>query len=489
MEMCIMPDFFLKLFMTALYIFEGLCIQRLFQTFTQPQWSTRKWSEYVVSVIWVMYHTICLTMNLNFYPSSVWNLLFYIVILFVFTAFWYQGDMVLKLFLVMQFTAIHELSIWTSNSAIYLNSKIIQLLSILAGKDILSFAMLLRLISISPLLLSIVVGIVRESITFLSIRRIMKTYRHRQPFERNVIPYLLPAAASVMTAMLIRLLILTVENGNAVVLYEKYPGLYLIVPLLALLLLFSNLFSFEMFQKMIGLQQERAEKLVLENQVTSLQNSIAEMETIYEGVRAVKHDMKNHMLVLQALLHEQYKHDINSEIERYFQAMYTSVEQLDKRVHTGNPVSDAVINSKFQYAKKAIHGIRLDADELIVPDTISVEAYDIGIILSNGLDNAIEACQKLRQTEPEADTYISIRSFWKGKMYFIEMENSFDGLLQMNANGDWPCSTKPNADAHGIGLRNIHSCAQKYGGDMDCIVNGRRFILSVMVKGQKSAND
>ena len=78
-----------------------------------------------------------------------------------------------------------------------------------------------------------------------------------------------------------------------------------------------------------------------------------------------------------------------------FQNMYTSVEQLDNRVHTGNPVSDAVINSKFQYAKKTIHGIRLAADELIVPDTISVEAYDIGIILSNGLDNAIEACQKL----------------------------------------------------------------------------------------------
>ena len=306
----------------------------------------------------------------------------------------------------MQFTAIHELSIWASNSVIYFNSKIIQLLSVLAGKEILSFEMLLRLISISPLLLSIAVGIVRESMTFFSIRRIMKTYRHRQPFEKNVIPYLLPAAASVMTAMLIRLLILTVENGNVVVLYERYPELYLIVPFLAVLLLFSNLFSFEMFQKMIGLQQEQAEKLVLENQVTSLQNSIAQMEMIYDGVRAVKHDMKNHMLILQTLLHEQNPaHDISSEIERYFQNMYTSVEQLDNRVHTGNPVSDAVINSKFQYAKKIIHGIRLDADKFIVPDTISVEAYDIGIILSNGLDNAIEACQKLRQAEPEENTY------------------------------------------------------------------------------------
>ncbi|WP_280178619.1 GHKL domain-containing protein [Sporofaciens musculi] len=35
---------------------------------------------------------------------------------------------------------------------------------------------------------------------------------------------------------------------------------------------------------------------------------------------------------------------------------------------------------------------------------------------------------------------------------------------------------------HGIGLKNIRKCAVKYGGNMDCIVKGNRFTLSVMVK-------
>jgi len=43
-----------------------------------------------------------------------------------------------------------------------------------------------------------------------------------------------------------------------------------------------------------------------------------------------------------------------------------------------------------------------------------------------------------------------------------------------------PISTKE--EVHGIGLKNIRKCAVKYGGDMDCIVKGNRFILSVMVK-------
>ena len=38
-------------------------------------------------------------------------------------------------------------------------------------------------------------------------------------------------------------------------------------------------------------------------------------------------------------------------------------------------------------------------------------------------------------------------------------------------------------EVHGIGLKNIRKCAVKYGGDMDCIVKGNRFVLSVMVKG------
>ncbi len=46
-------------------------------------------------------------------------------------------------------------------------------------------------------------------------------------------------------------------------------------------------------------QEERAEKIVLENQITQMQSFMAEMEHLYDGIRSVKHDMKNHTAVLQ----------------------------------------------------------------------------------------------------------------------------------------------------------------------------------------------
>lgn len=81
----------------------------------------------------------------------------------------------------------------------------------------------------------------------------------------------------------------------------------------------------------------------------------------------------------------------------------------------------------------------------------------------------------------DSETYITIRSFKAKNMYFIEIENSFDGAALFHKDSGLPISTKEDKEVHGIGLKNIRKCAIKYGGDMDCIVKGNRFILSVMV--------
>ena len=211
---------------------------------------------------------------------------------------------------------------------------------------------------------------------------------------------------------------------------------------------------------------------------------MTEMEHLYDGIRSVKHDMKNNMEVLQNLLQRKYLSNVSEddEIKQYFDGMYYAVEQLDNRIHTGNAVSDAVINSKFRYAEKEIKNIMLNADDFILPDNINIQAYDIGIILNNGLDNAIEACKKMRIKYPVSETFISVKSFRKRNMFFIEIENSFDGILKIDKDSGYPVSTKEESKSHGIGLRNIRNCSKKYAGDIDCIVEDKKFILSVMLK-------
>ncbi|MCI8806148.1 MAG: ATP-binding protein [Clostridiales bacterium] len=117
-----------------------------------------------------------------------------------------------------------------------------------------------------------------------------------------------------------------------------------------------------------------------------------------------------------------------------------------------------------------------------MPESVNIQSYDIGIILNNGLDNAIEACKRMSVKFPNSEIFISIRSFYKRNLFFIKIENRFDGIVKIDKESGYPISTKEESKSQGIGLRNIRNRAKKYSGDIDCIINDDRFILSVMLK-------
>lgn len=484
----LMLDWIMGVFSILLYLFEGYCIQFLFRRFAEPKLYRLKNAGWVVGIVWIVIRILSEAFFYNTNSTTlIWKLLFSSVSLFAFCLCWYRGNFLLKLFLVVQFVSLRELAFWAGYSLLYVGNRLIDLLIQGTNNSIIS----LEYLPVAAGILSCVIVIFMEGIQgvllFISIWEIVKSYhcRERGRMDKEVVFYLLPAVAGVLIAIFVRLLMVVITDGGPVLLYEKYPILYLILPLIALVLLMAIVFSFRLYQNMTDLQEERAERVILENQITQMQNSIAEMEHLYDGVRSVKHDMNNHMAVLQNLIQKRYQSDSDedAEIIHYFKSMYQSVEQLDVNVRTGNTVSDVVISNKFHYAQKQLTGIRLDASDFMLSDVIAVKSYDIGIILNNGLDNAIEACMEMRRKQPDAEVYITIKSFRAKNMYFIEIENPFDGVILLDEDSGFPISTKEDKEVHGIGLKNIKNCAVKYGGDMDCIVKDGRFLLSVMVKG------
>ena len=101
---------------------------------------------------------------------------------------------------------------------------------------------------------------------------------------KEIVFYLLPSVAGVLVSVLVRLLLITVTDGIPVLLYERYPALYFIIPMMALVLLGAIVFSFRIYQNTAAPQEERAEKIVLENQITQMQSSMVEMEHLYDGI-------------------------------------------------------------------------------------------------------------------------------------------------------------------------------------------------------------
>ena len=455
-----MVEHIMRMLGIPLYLFEGYCIQFFFGRFAEPKLRGLRNAHWAAGIAWIV---IKIVGGWLFRETDsvtlVLGLIFNTAILFAFCVGWYKGNMPLKIFLTIQFISLRELAFWAGYSFLYIGNGLIDILVHGAGDSMESAEYL---------------PVAADVLACFSVAFVGR-------MEKEVVFYLLPAVAGVLVSVLVSLLMITVTDGVPVLLYERYPVLYLIIPMIALVLLGAIVFSFRIYQNMAALQEERAEKIILENQITQMQSSMVEMEHLYDGIRSVKHDMKNHMAVLQNLIRKRYSGE-DEEIQQYFEGMYQSVEQLDNRVHTGNAVSDAVVGSKFRYAAKKVKGIKLDARGFMLSDAVTIKAYDMGIILNNGLDNAIEACMRMREKQPDAEVYITIRSFRAKNMYFIEIENSFDGAALFLKDSSLPISTKEDKEVHGIGLRNIRKCAVKYGGDMDCIVKGKRFTLSVMVK-------
>ena len=176
-------------------------------------------------------------------------------------------------------------------------------------------------------------------------------------------------------------------------------------------------------------------------------------------------------------------------LQVYLEELSRTMDRLEFRFKTGNTVVDTLLNMKYHEIAGTGPDLRMDVEGLQFPEKLSIQSYDIGIILGNALDNAIEACRKLKATEPDAEAFIRISSFQKRELFFLKVENSFDGRVVRKPQNEFPVTDKADRENHGIGMVNIKSTAEKYQGAMDFKLNGRVFILSVMMKNGRREED
>ena len=171
----------------------------------------------------------------------------------------------------------------------------------------------------------------------------------------------------------------------------------------------------------------------------------------------------------------------DEELNGYIKNMEETVSRLDFGYQSGNPITDIIIHQKKQDAEKV--GVKFLVD-FSYPKELTIDVYDIGVVLNNALENAIEATTLL-----EREKYVSLHSYVKGNLFFIEVENSFAREIVMNKESGLPESSKANKKFHGMGLINIQRCARKYKGDIDIVIGTSKqkqqiFNLTVMLNGK-----
>lgn len=289
----------------------------------------------------------------------------------------------------------------------------------------------------------------------------------------------LPCIAVLCISVIISRITASLANELEIIIYDAVPSTKFWLPVIGILLLSTMIANVILFQKLVAYHEETGKRALLENQVRQMQKEIAEIQDIYSDMRGLRHDMRSHLANI-SLLVKSAADSVNEELEDYIGKMEETVNRLDFTYQTGNPITDIIIHQKVQEAEKKQIPFQVD---FAYPCKLPIDVYDIAVILNNALENAIEACGRA-----EGEKQIRLRSFVRGCLFFIEVENDFSGDIAIDKESGLPVSSKETGKLHGIGISNIQRCARKYMGDIDIAVTDKggrkKFCLTVMMNAK-----
>lgn len=278
------------------------------------------------------------------------------------------------------------------------------------------------------------------------------------------------------------------QNGTEIdFLYERHGSMYVVVPAIAVLCLICIGFSRKIYSELMCSEAQKNKLLFYKRQLSDMTEHVRELEQLYDGIRGMRHDVNNYVADMEQLLcmsteAGQLPDRIRKEAEGYLRSMQCAADRLSLQFCTGNPVTDVILNRKGQICTQ--EQIMLEG-ELLYPAELEIEAFDLGILLNNALDNAIEACRKV---SGDKERSICFRGYIKGRIFFIVVENTYDGrVLQQGING--PLTSKADRKVHGVGMSNMRSCVEKYYGTMQYETDHGRFVLTIMLQGKVRQSD
>lgn len=196
--------------------------------------------------------------------------------------------------------------------------------------------------------------------------------------------------------------------------------------------------------------QKQIDKRIGEYQRELIDTHYKEVDNMYRQIRGWRHDYRNHIQCMKVLA-------ANGDMEgikAYLDELDTDLNTVDTVIKTGNPMADAILNSKISLAKAKGIEVRADAH---IPVKLKMSELDLCCIIGNLFDNAIEASLDL----PEEKRLIRVYMDMKNTQLYISFTNFTSGKKLSKSGGIFK-TTK--GEGHGFGLIRIDSIVERLEG-------------------------
>lgn len=195
---------------------------------------------------------------------------------------------------------------------------------------------------------------------------------------------------------------------------------------------------------------KQIDKRIAAYQRELIETHYREVENMYRQIRGWRHNYRNHIQMMKVLA---ASGDMDA-LKAYLDELDTDLNTVDTVVKTGNPMADAILNSKISLARSRNIPTQVDAH---IPVKLKMSELDLCCIIGNLFDNAMEASMAL----PEEKRLIRVYMDMKGTQLYISFTN-FTAAKKLSKVGRGFKTSK--GEGHGFGLVRMDDIVSRYDG-------------------------
>lgn len=249
-------------------------------------------------------------------------------------------------------------------------------------------------------------------------------------------------------------------------LYGLYPQIFIFVTLIFILLFMFACYFFvardlKSHEDNMELSKKAMRKEISDTLVAINENNL-------DQLRKIRHEIKNRYAVMQVMIqNKQY-----DQLEAYFNEINKESAVIYTHVDTGNEAFDMIFN--LELSKAASQKTEVST-KLIVPSKLPLSEIDLGGLITNLMDNAIEACEKIKEGARRIEVSAQVvHSYFVMRISNTVAEDRRGEAITLKTD-------KPNKELHGYGSKIVDDIVKKHNGQILRRIQDGMFTVDVML--------
>lgn len=304
----------------------------------------------------------------------------------------------------------------------------------------------------------VIIQIVLFYLTRFMIKRTKKDSTYSLKWNEWFVLLIIPVI-SIFTMSFVSLIIINIED-------QLSPMQHIFSILSILGILMTNSLVYVLY---VNMQKDHAKQLeysILQQSFKSQEKSVEETKILYQSVRSIRHDLKQHFQVALTMLHSGKINEAVDYMEKYND---TVLDGISNKVFCDNDVVNYIINSKSKICSDRHIKIYI----YIANEIPEFSDLDLCVLLGNALDNAIEGVSG----EGNNEIYLELRNV--DNFFMISVKNTIiNSVLEDNPN---LISTKNEKEVHGLGILSMKEVVQKYNGSIEFYESDNKFCCDMLL--------